>query len=203
MTFQSRSTGRAPTARRRAKWRIPHRAGQCSRRNPRYAECPHFARRRRCARRAPELLLDPLVAAIDVVDAVDRRRRPRPPARPAPGSPTRAGRSPSPARRSAARTPRMIAVLPSSRMSAPRRRISSMCMKRFSKIVSMIVPTPSATRIERRELRLHVGRERRVRRGAHVAPPSAAAAHVHARSSCRRRSIVAPASRSLASTASR
>ena len=42
-------------------------------------------------------------------------------------------------------TPLMMAVLPSRRISAPMRRISSMCMKRFSKIVSMIVPTPSAT----------------------------------------------------------
>ncbi len=39
----------------------------------------------------------------------------------------------------------MMAVLPSSRISAPMRRISSMCMKRFSKIVSMMVPTPLAT----------------------------------------------------------
>ena len=38
-----------------------------------------------------------------------------------------------------------MAVLPSRRISAPRRRISSMCMKRFSKMVSMMVPTPSAT----------------------------------------------------------
>ena len=42
-------------------------------------------------------------------------------------------------------TPWMMAVLPSRRISAPRRRISSMCMKRFSKMVSVIVPTPSAT----------------------------------------------------------
>ena len=42
-------------------------------------------------------------------------------------------------------TPLMMAVLPSSRISAPMRRISSMCMKRFSKIVSMMVPTPFAT----------------------------------------------------------
>src|ERR1700739_1557625 len=39
----------------------------------------------------------------------------------------------------------MRAVLPSGRISAPIRRISSMCMKRFSKIVSVMVPTPSAT----------------------------------------------------------
>ncbi len=42
------------------------------------------------------------------------------------------------------RTPLMIAVLPSRRISAPMRRISSMCMKRFSKMVSITVPTPSA-----------------------------------------------------------
>src|SRR6266851_4783053 len=42
-------------------------------------------------------------------------------------------------------TPLMMAVFPSSRISAPMRRISSMCMKRFSKIVSMMVPTPLAT----------------------------------------------------------
>ena len=41
-------------------------------------------------------------------------------------------------------TPRMMAVLPSMRMSAPRRCSSLRCMKRFSKIVSVITPTPSA-----------------------------------------------------------
>ena len=42
-------------------------------------------------------------------------------------------------------TPRMMAVLPSTRMSAPRRDSSLRCMKRFSKMVSVITPTPSAT----------------------------------------------------------
>ena len=42
-------------------------------------------------------------------------------------------------------TPRTIAVWPSTRMSAPMRSSSCTCMKRFSKIVSLITPTPVAT----------------------------------------------------------
>ena len=49
-----------------------------------------------------ELLLEPLIAAVEMIDAVDRRSRPRRPARRAPATPRRADRSPSPARRSAA-----------------------------------------------------------------------------------------------------
>ncbi len=64
-------------------------------------------------------------------------------------------------------TPLMMAVLPSRRISAPRRRISSRCMKRFSKMVSMMVPTHRPA-VQRRELRLHVGGKSRIRRGADI-----------------------------------
>lgn len=50
----------------------------------------------------------------------------------------------APLRRSA---PRTIAVCPSTWISAPRRSSSLTCMKRFSKIVSLITPTPSATQL--------------------------------------------------------
>jgi hypothetical protein len=43
---------------------------------------------------------------------------------------------------------------------------SGTCMKRFSKIVSMMVPVPSAIAVQRHELRLHVGREGRIGGGA-------------------------------------
>ena len=42
-------------------------------------------------------------------------------------------------------TPCTTAVLPSMRMSAPRRCNSTACMKRFSKMVSRIIATPLAT----------------------------------------------------------
>ena len=109
---------------------------------------------RRSGRQAPdpraepaELFLDVLVAAIDVVDAVDDRvaawRR-------GPASTSEAD-----ARRSVAisgapdifSTPRTIAALPSSWISAPRRCSSSACMKRFSNTVSVMTPTPSATQL--------------------------------------------------------
>src|SRR5581483_10971230 len=45
------------------------------------------------------------------------------------------------------RTPRTIARLPSSLICAPMRSSSWACMKRFSKIVSVITLTPSATAI--------------------------------------------------------
>ncbi len=41
-------------------------------------------------------------------------------------------------------TPRTIAVWPAVSMSAPRRASSSACMKRFSKMFSVIVAVPSA-----------------------------------------------------------
>ena len=44
-------------------------------------------------------------------------------------------------------TPRITAVWPSTRMSAPRRSSSLTCMKRFSKIVSLITPAPSAMQL--------------------------------------------------------
>ncbi|MNY49937.1 hypothetical protein D3C86_1854080 [compost metagenome] len=42
-------------------------------------------------------------------------------------------------------TPVTMAVLPSIWMCAPMRCISCTCMKRFSKMVSITVPVPSAT----------------------------------------------------------
>ena len=87
-------------------------------------------------------------------------------------------------------------------MSAPRRSSSCTCMKRFSKIVSVTCAVPSAMQFERHELRLHVGRESRVRRGAEahrLRPPGAS----HADRSRRPASMLAPASRSLSITASR
>ena len=66
--------------------------------------------------------------------------------RPAITSPAEARRSVAitlaPCRRS---TPFTTAVLPSSLMSAPRRCISSACMKRFSKMVSVMTAVPFAT----------------------------------------------------------
>ena len=62
-------------------------------------------------------------------------------------------------------------------MLAPMRRSSGTCMKRFSKIVSVIIAAPSATRHQRHELRLHVGREAGIGLGHHVdavQPPLAA-----------------------------
>ena len=93
---------------------------------------------------AAELLLDALVAAVEVVDAVDRRSRPRRRGRRARGTPRRAGRWPSPAAPVSCAAPRTIAVLPSTSMSAPMRRSSGTCMKRFSKIVSVMTAVPSA-----------------------------------------------------------
>jgi hypothetical protein len=58
------------------------------------------------------------------------------------------------------------AVLPSMRMSAPRRISSTACMKRFSKIVSRITADALGDAVDGHELRLHVGREGRIGRGA-------------------------------------
>ena len=58
------------------------------------------------------------------------------------------------------------------------RRISSMCMKRFSKMVSMIGADAVRHRVERRELRLHVGGKCRVRGGANIDRARPPAAHV-------------------------
>ena len=58
-------------------------------------------------------------------------------------------------------------------------------------------------RVQRGELRLHVGREGRVRRGAHIDGARPAAAHVDLDPVVAAVARVAPASRSLTSTASR
>ena len=63
-------------------------------------------------------------------------------------------------------TPLTTASLPSTSIFAPRRTSSLTCMKRFSKIVSVIVDVPSAMQSSGHELGLHVGRERRVLAGA-------------------------------------
>jgi hypothetical protein len=68
---------------------------------------------------------------------------PEPPGPPAPDRRRRAGPWPSRGRRSGA-PPRQTATLASMRMSAPMRWSSSTCMKRFSKTVSVTMPTPSA-----------------------------------------------------------
>jgi hypothetical protein len=72
----------------------------------------------------------------------------------------------------------MMAVLPSRRISAPMRRISSTCMKRFSKTVSMMVPVPLGDAVQRGELRLHVGGERRDRARCDVDGLRPSPAHV-------------------------
>ena len=65
-------------------------------------------------------------------------------------------------------TPFTMAVLPRTSMSRPCRTSSGTCMKRFSKMVSVMTAVPSRGQHERHELRLHVGRKARVRRGRHV-----------------------------------
>ena len=65
----------------------------------------------------------------------------------APARPRRADRSPSPARPSALGTPRTSAEAPCTVMLAPMRISSGTCMKRFSKIVSVIIEAPSAIAI--------------------------------------------------------
>ena len=105
-----------------------------------------------------------------------QRSRPRRPGRRSPGSPRRAGRSPSPCAPCSCSTPCTIAVLPSTSMSAPRRSSSCTCMKRFSKIVSVIMRRAVGDAVERHELRLHVGREAGIRRGAQAHRAAAAVA---------------------------
>src|SRR6266545_517069 len=89
-----------------------------------------------------ELLLDALVPAIEVVDAIDgrlafgREARDHEARRGA-----QVGRHTVPARQLP--TPRTIAALPETSMSAPSRCISRACMKRFSKMVSVITAVPS------------------------------------------------------------
>ena len=65
-------------------------------------------------------------------------------------------------------TPRTIAVLPSTSMSAPRRTSSCTCIIRFSKIVSVMTRRAVGARGERHHLRLHVGGKPGVRRGAEL-----------------------------------
>ena len=64
--------------------------------------------------------------------------------------------------------PSTTAQRPSRRMRAPMRTSSATCWKRFSKMVSVIVATPSMPGGEGHPLRLQVGREARVGRGRDV-----------------------------------
>ena len=114
-----------------------------------------------------ELLLDALVAAIEVIDAAhvgfafghqpgDHQRR----------AGAQIGRH-----HAGAREPRhalTMAVLLRVSMSAPMRCSSGTCMKRFSKMVSVSTLRPCADAHQRHELRLHVGGKAGVRRGRDV-----------------------------------
>ena len=133
----------------------------------------HGSRSMRGAERA-QLRLEPLVAAVEVIDARDLGAPARGQARPAPARPRRAGRWPSPARPGRRGTPRTTAVEPSVSMRAPMRASSAACMKRFSKIVSVILRLAVGQPEQRHELRLHVGGEARERARDHVGRAAAA-----------------------------
>ena len=95
-----------------------------------------------------QLGFHPVVAAVEVVDAVDQRSRPRRPGRRSPGWPRRAGRSPSRSRRTACRTPcDRSRCCPRSRSRRRGASVRCTCMKRFSKIVSVTSPAPSAMQL--------------------------------------------------------
>ena len=149
-----------------------------------------------------ELLLDVLIAAVDVVDALDVV---------VPCACNPASTSDAEARKSVAMTcaparfgtPREITVLPWIERFAPRRCSSSACWKRFSKMVSVMVAAPLGDRVQRTELRLHVGREPGVRRRLDVDRLRTPAAHVELDPVGAARDHAAPASASFCSTASR
>src|SRR5579859_2700734 len=91
-----------------------------------------------------QLLLDGLVTAIDVIDALDVGA----PLGHQPGE-HQAGRG-TQVRRHHRRRRQLLDTVDDGRVPleadlGAQPRISSMCMKRFSKIVSVMVPTPSAT----------------------------------------------------------
>ncbi len=97
-------------------------------------------------------------------------------------------------------TPRITAVLPSTSMSAPRRRSSCTCMKRFSKIVSVTVDVPSATQFRVMNCAcMSVGN---AGYGAVRRPTARGRPRMRRRMRSSSVSISAPASRSFASTAS-
>ena len=121
----------------------------------------HFTREVR-APRALQLPLEPLVAAVEVVDAA----RPRScPAAAQPGQHQRRRgpqvASPSPARRRGRGRPSPPRSCRRRAMSAPSRRSSGTCMKRFSKMVSVMTDGPVGEREQHHHLRLHVGGEAR------------------------------------------
>ena len=126
-----------------------------------YAEAP--LTRRMVAPERRQLLLERLVAAVEVVDAVHDGGL-------ALGAQAGQHQRGADARRSVAitgapesrSTPRTTAVCPSMSMSAPMRGSSGTCMKRFSKIVLGDHATCPSPRVrQRHELRLHVGGEAR------------------------------------------
>ena len=61
-----------------------------------------------------------------------------------------------------------MADAPCTLMLAPMRQSSGTCMKRFSKIVSVIIAAPSADGHQRHELRLQIGGEAGKRLGHHI-----------------------------------
>ena len=76
--------------------------------------------------------------------------------------------------------PFTTAVLPSISTSAPSRTSSGTCMKRFSKMFSLIARDAVGLRQHGHDLRLHVGREAGERGGLDAQPAEAArAAHAH------------------------